>query len=94
MALAFRPVRTYIGGKRFRDLPWKKCCLFMDPKMILLIVIGLVLLIALIALFGGGMVISGMAMMAGAMSTPLGWVALLIILALAGFLGWAALYMH
>ena len=40
------------------------------------------------------MVMSGMAMMAGAMSTPLGWVALLIILALAGFLGWAALYMH
>lgn len=65
----------------------------MDPKMILLIIIGIVLLIALILLLAGGVGMGGM-MMAGMMSTPFGWVALLIILALAGFLGWAFLYAH
>lgn len=66
----------------------------MDPKMILLIIIGIVLLIALILLLAGGVGMGGMMMMAGMMSTPFGWVALLIILALAGFLGWAFLYAH
>ena len=66
----------------------------MEPGNALLIVIGIILLIALLLLFGGGMVMGGMAMMAGMMSTPIGWVALLIILALAGFLAYAAFYAH
>lgn len=37
----------------------------MDVGTVLLIVVGVVLLIALIALLGGGMVMGGMAMMAG-----------------------------
>lgn len=65
-----------------------------DPGALLLIIIGVILLIALLLLFGGGMAMSGMAMMAGMMSTPIGWVALLIILALAGFLAYAAFYAH
>ena len=66
----------------------------MDPKMILLIVIGAILLIALILLFASGIGMGGMAMMAGMMASPIGWVVFLIILALAGFLGWAVLYTH
>ncbi len=66
----------------------------MEPGNALLIVIGIILLIALLLLFGGGMAMGGMAMMAGMMSTPIGWVALLIILALAGFLAYAAFYAH
>jgi len=47
-----------------------------------------VLLIILIALFGGGMAMGGMAMMAGMMSTAIGWIALIIIglLALGAYL--------
>ena len=53
----------------------------LNSGLILLIIIGVVLLILLIALFGGGM-----AMMAGVMGTPIGWIALIIIglLALGG----------
>jgi hypothetical protein len=36
----------------------------------------------------------GMAMMAGMMGTPIGWVVMLIILALGGILAYAALYPH
>jgi hypothetical protein len=66
----------------------------MDNGTIWLIVIGAILLVALILLFGGGMAMGGMAMMAGMMSTPIGWIPLLIILALIGFLGYATLYAH
>ena len=60
----------------------------LDPGIILLIIVGVVLLIALIALFGGGMAMGGMAMMAGVMGTPIGWIALFIIglLALGAYL--------
>ncbi len=55
----------------------------LNPGIILLITVGVVLLIILIALFGGGM-----AMMAGMMGTPIDWVALIIIglLALGAYL--------
>jgi hypothetical protein len=66
----------------------------MDNGTILLIVIGAILLVALILLFGSGMAMGGMAMMAGMMASPIGWVVLLIILALVGFLGYAAFYAH
>ena len=65
-----------------------------DTQTMLLIVIGLVLLVAALLLFGGGMAMGGMAMMAGMMGTPIGWVVLLIILALGGFLAYTALYAH
>jgi hypothetical protein len=60
----------------------------LDPGLILLIIVGVVLLIVLIALFGGGMAMGGMAMMAGMMGTPIGWIALVIIglIALGGYL--------
>jgi len=59
-----------------------------DPGTVLLLVVGAVLVVALIALLGGGMAMGGMAMMAGMMGTPVGWVALIIIglLALGGYL--------
>jgi len=66
----------------------------MDNGTILLIVIGAILLVALILLFGSGLAMGGMAMMAGMMASPIGWVVLLIILALVGFLGYAAFYAH
>jgi hypothetical protein len=66
----------------------------MDNGTILLIIIGAILLVALLLLFGSGMAMGGMAMMAGMMATPTGWIALLIILALIGFLGYAAFYIH
>ena len=66
----------------------------MDTGNILLIVIGVILLVAVVLLVGSGMAMGGMAMMAGMMSTPIGWVVLLIILALAGFLTYAAFYAH
>lgn len=66
----------------------------MDTGNILLIVIGVILLIAIVLLLGGGMAMGGMAMMAGMMSTPIGWVILLIILALGGFLAYAAFYAY
>ena len=64
----------------------------MDTGTILLIVIGVILLVALLVIFGSGMAMGGMAMMAGMMASPIGWVVLLIILALAGFLVYAAFY--
>ena len=59
-----------------------------DPGTTLLLIVGVVLLIALIALLGGGMAMGGMAMMAGMMGTPVGWIALILIglLALGGYL--------
>ena len=59
-----------------------------DPGTALLLIVGVVLLIALIALLGGGMAMGGMAMMAGMMGTPVGWIALILIglLALGGYL--------
>jgi hypothetical protein len=58
-----------------------------DAGTVLLIIVGVVLLIVLIAALGGGMAMGGMAMMAGMMGTPIGWVALIIIglLALGGY---------
>lgn len=60
----------------------------LDPGLILLIIVGAVLLIVLIALLGGGMAMGGMAMMAGMMGTPVGWIALILLglLALGGYL--------
>jgi drug/metabolite transporter (DMT)-like permease len=60
----------------------------MDVGTILLIVIGAVLLIALIALLGGGMAMGGMAMMAGMMSNPLGWLILLILVGVIALIGY------
>jgi len=59
-----------------------------EPGTLLLLIVAAVLLIALIALLGGGMAMGGMAMMAGMMGTPIGWVILLLIglVALAGYL--------
>jgi hypothetical protein len=64
----------------------------MDTGTILLIVIGVVLLIILILALGGGMAIGGMAMMAGMMSTPVGWVVLLILVGLMALIGYAVLF--
>ncbi|MCF6277497.1 MAG: hypothetical protein L3J16_01950 [Anaerolineales bacterium] len=64
----------------------------MDTGTVLLIIVGVILLVALLLLFGGGMAMGGMAMMAGMMATPIGWIALLIILALVGFLAYAVMY--
>ena len=64
----------------------------MDIQTIILIVIGVVLLIALVLLLGSGMAMGGMAMMAGMMATPIGWIILLIILALAALVGYMAFY--
>lgn len=60
----------------------------MEPGTILLGIVGVVLIVLLIALLGGGMAAGGMAMMAGMMGTPVGWIALIIIalIALAGYL--------
>lgn len=66
----------------------------MNAQTILLVVIGVILLVAVLLLFGGGMAMGGMAMMAGMMGTPIGWVVLLIILALAGLLAYTVLYAH
>jgi hypothetical protein len=66
----------------------------LSAPTVILIIIGVILLIALILLLGGGMAMGGMAMMAGMMGTPIGWVVLLIIFALGGFLAYAALYPH
>lgn len=41
---------------------------------VLLLIVGAVLLIVLIIFLGGGMAMGGMAMMAGMMGTPVGWV--------------------
>jgi len=58
----------------------------MEFGTIFLIVIGAVLLIALIALLGGGVAMGGM-MMAGMMATPAGWLILLILVALIALIG-------
>ena len=64
----------------------------MDVGTILLVVIGAVLLIALIALLGSGMAMGGMAMMAGMMSNPLGWLILLILVAVIALIGYFLLF--
>jgi hypothetical protein len=64
----------------------------LDAGTILLIIIGTILAIALFALLGGGMAVGGMAMMAGMMSTPVGWILLLILLALIGLVGYIAIF--
>ena len=64
----------------------------MDTGTILLIVIGAVLLIILILALGGGMAMGGMAMMAGMMGTPVGWVVLLILVGLMALIGYAVLF--
>lgn len=60
----------------------------LDPGLILLLIVAVVLIVILIALFGGGMAMGGMAMMAGMMGTPIGWIALIVIglIALGGYL--------
>jgi hypothetical protein len=63
-----------------------------DVGTILLVVIGAVLLIALIALLGSGMAMGGMAMMAGMMSNPLGWLILLILVAVIALIGYFLLF--
>jgi hypothetical protein len=50
----------------------------LDPGLIFLLIVAVVLIVILIALFGGGMA-GGMAMMAGMVGTPVGWIALIII---------------
>jgi len=64
----------------------------LDTGTILLIVIGAVLLITLILALGGGMAMGGMAMMAGMMGTPVGWVVLLILVGLVALIGYAVLF--
>ena len=64
----------------------------MDVGTILLIIIGAILLIALIALLGGGMAMGGMAMMAGMMSNPVGWLILLLVVALIALVGYALIF--
>lgn len=66
----------------------------MGTGNILLIVVGIILVVAVVLLLGSGVAMGGMAMMAGMMGTPIGWVILLIILALGGFLIYAAFYAH
>jgi len=85
---------SYRNGETNSRLHWKKGYFIMDSQTIMLLVIGAVLLIALLLLFGTGVGMGGMAMMAGMMGTPIGWVILLVILALGGFLAWAVLYVH
>ena len=60
----------------------------MEPGTILLWIVGIVLVALLVALLGGGMAAGGMAVMAGMMGTPVGWIALIIIalIALAGYM--------
>lgn len=60
----------------------------MDTGTVLLIVIGVILLITLIAIAGGGMAMGGMAMMAGMMSNPFGWLILLILVGLIALIGY------
>lgn len=64
----------------------------MDAQTLILVVVGIILVVALVLLFGGGMAMGGMAMMAGMMGTPIGWVILLIILAVAAILGYTVAY--
>jgi len=64
----------------------------MDTQTLILIVIGVMLLIALVLLLGSGVAMGGMAMMAGMMGTPIGWVIVLVILAVAALVGYLAFY--
>jgi len=64
----------------------------MDTGTELLIVIGAIPVIALLALLGGSMAMGGMAMIIGMMSTPVGWVVLLILTALIALIGYTILY--
>lgn len=64
----------------------------LDAGTVLLIVIGAVLLITLILALGGGMAMGGMAMMAGMMSTPVGWMVLLILVGLIALVGYAVFF--
>lgn len=66
----------------------------MNTQAIFLIIIGVILLTAVLLVFGSGMAMGGMAMMAGMAGTPIGWVLLLIILALGGLLAYVVLYAH
>lgn len=59
----------------------------MSIGTILLIVIGAILSIVLIVLLAGGSAMGGMAMMAGMMSTPVGWLVLLILVAVLALIG-------
>jgi len=63
----------------------------MSAGNILLIVVGVILLVAILILVAGGAGMGAMAMMAGMMATPFGWVALLIILAVGSLLAYVAL---
>lgn len=64
----------------------------MEAGTVLLIVAGGILLIVLIVLLGGGMAAGGMAMMAGMMSNPIGWLVLLILAALIALIGYLLFY--
>jgi hypothetical protein len=64
----------------------------MDAGTVLLIVIGVIVLIALVLLVGSGAAMGGMAMMAGMMSTPFGWIILLVIMAVVGLLAYMAFF--
>lgn len=60
----------------------------MDVGTVLLIVVGAILLILLIALLGSGMAMGGMAMMAGMMANPVGWLVILILVAVIALIGY------
>jgi len=79
-------------NEKARVFPERKEVKNMDTQTLILIVIGVVLLVALVLLFGSGMAMGGMAMMAGMMGTPVGWVILLVILAVAALVGYMAFY--
>lgn len=64
----------------------------MDTGTLLLLVIGGILLIVLILALGGGMAMGGMAMMAGMMSTPAGWLVLLILVGIIALIGYAVIF--
>ena len=64
----------------------------MDAGTILLIVIGAVLLIVLLVVLGGGMAMGGMAIMAGMMATPVGWIVLLILAGIIALIGYVLIY--
>jgi len=63
----------------------------MDTATILLIIVGAVLLIVLLLVLGGGMAMGGMVMMVGMMSTPVGWVVLMILVGIIALVGYAVL---
>lgn len=64
----------------------------MDVGTVLLIIVGAILLIVLLVLLGGGMAMGGMAMMAGMMATPVGWIVLLILAGLVALIGYILIY--